>query len=461
MEVSPVELGLVDRRAEESVIRAMLDDEKIAVEMTAQRDLEGQHFYDTRLGMVFDAIRQLTKGIEPVDYPAIVSEVNSRRGKHPSIDADYLDSIEGVPGRYAGYAGRVKRLSQLRSASKFAGWILTSLQNKQSVNKISDGINDWVKEFTQATLDADNEWVWGGDTLDLMRKLLHERKDTPPAEFTWPWATWNERILPLREGMVGIVAAPDGMGKSLYLECIAEHWAYIGKQVALVHLEDSLEYKLDRRLARWANVPLHNIERGMLSDDQWLRVDKAEKKLAEFAGNLHYYHAPGQSMSDIVAMLEKKHEQGLVDVVVFDYIDKVAPSRGQVSTYGTNPWERQANDMEQLKVMAEKLGIPVITATQGNKEMQGDGTQTRRAIQGSGQKSQKAQLVVILTREILEEPKVDEQGRAMAKAGEYDPIVTVRIDKQNRGTTGSFSQMIQGPQFRVRDIGSIERQSLQ
>jgi thiamine pyrophosphate-dependent acetolactate synthase large subunit-like protein len=138
---------------------------------------------------------------------------------------------------------------------------------------------------------------------------------------------------------------------------------------------------------------------------------------------------------------------------VFDYLDKVQPSRGQAKLFGDNTWERQAADMEALKTFAEKSNIPVFTATQGNKSMQNGGTQTRQNIQGSGQKSQKAQLVIILSRDIVGDGGLyDSDNVLLAEAGEYSPIVNVRVDKQNRGRTGGFKQYLAGKYFTVRDI---------
>ena len=81
------------------------------------------------------------------------------------------------------------------------------------------------------------------------------------------------------------------------------------------------------------------------------------------------------------------------------------------------------------------------------------GTRTRQSIQGSGQKSQKSQLVVLLMRELVGELGLaDSDGRKVAEPGEYSPVVDVRIDKQNRGKTGQFQQFLLGSRFAVRDI---------
>lgn len=83
--------------------------------------------------------------------------------------------------------------------------------------------------------------------------------------YLWPWGSWNKDVRPLRPGMLGLVAAADGVGKSTMLECIAEHWAKGGLHVVYVHLEDVLDYKMDCRLARWG--------RGAAASHRGRRVD--------------------------------------------------------------------------------------------------------------------------------------------------------------------------------------------
>lgn len=444
-------LGLVDRSPEETVVEAMLTDESVAIELARRQELTADDFFDTRLGTVYQAIINLVHGVEPITYRTVIDECKRMKPDWTkwAITEEYLDTIHGVPGRWEGYSRRVKRMSELRKAADMSAWVLNQLNNRQPLDSIVDGLQERLRDLVKANHN-ESDWVWGGDTIDMYDEYMTQRvkmfKEGKTNPFDWPWASWNRLILPMREGMVGVIAAPDGMGKSTYLELIAEYWAQKGLQVVLVHLEDSLQYKLDRRAARWSDINLRKIEEGNLDEGEQFALDHAQNRIAKFAGNLHYYSAPGQSMQEIVAFLETKKEEGLVDVVVLDYIDKVQPSRSQIGAYGSNPWERQANDMEQLKTMAEKMGIPVLTATQGNKSMQEEGTQTRKAIQGSGQKSQKAQLVVILT-------------RALEDSGEWSSVVTVRIDKQNRGTTGMFSQVIQGGRFRVLDA-VMERHEL-
>jgi hypothetical protein len=136
---------------------------------------------------------------------------------------------------------------------------------------------------------------------------------------------------------------------------------------------------------------------------------------------------------------------------VLDYLNKMRPSREQAKIFGNNPYERQADDMEQLKTWAVQHGAPVMTAAQMNKEGQESGRKTRKVIRGSGQLSEKAQIVITLDRDILESPFFLD-GNSSIPAGEYSPIVKMRIDKQNRGRTGEFQQFFIGRYYEVLDV---------
>lgn len=449
-------LGLVNHQAEITVLSAMRRDITTGVELAEA--LTPADFYDPRRSLVFEAIRNLLRGVEAIDTPAIVTETKrlaQEHGKKLYIAPDFVDSLSADYQRVEPHVNTVKRLAWLRGASDFATWLVTSLQGRP----------DPAQLFTEAQemwqllqpLHANSGFIYGWDTVkahnDILRQRVKDAQDGTTARFDWPWASWNRMIRPLRPGMVGTFAAPDGMGKSAYLEMVAEHWAKSGHNVVLVHLEDALDYKLDRRLARHAGVTIDAIEDGTLTQEQGQTITAANRRISEWGGNLHYYHAPGKSMTEIVRELESRVAEGVCTAVVFDYLDKVQPTRAQAGIFGGNTWERQAHDMEQLKTFAERNSLPVFTATQGNKEMQGDGRQTRRAIQGSGQKSQKSQLVIILTRDIVgDEGLTDSVGNRVAEPGEYSPIAKIRIDKQNRGKTGQFEQVFVGKHFSVRDI---------
>lgn len=450
-------LGLTNYDAEVSVLHAMRVDMTVAIDLAQL--LTPADFYDTRNAIVFEAIATLLMGVEPIDTAGILAECRGllrERKSNLFIDAEYIDGLTGGDVRRAPmYGNMVKRLGWLRQAGDFAFWLVQELQERPQPDELFAAAQERWHSLAPKTVES--SFMYGWDTIrahrDAMRERLQERKEGVISRFDWPWRSWNDKVRPLLPGMVGILAAPDGQGKSMYLEQIAEHWAANGHHVVVVHLEDSLDYKLNRRAARHALVPLDRIEDVALDAQEQARLDEANERMGLWADHLHYYHAPGKSMAVIVRELEARVAEGVCGAVVFDYLDKVQPTRGQANIYGENAWERQANDMEQLKTFAENAKVPVFTATQGNKAMQDGGRQTRRNIQGSGQKSQKAQLVLILTRELVgDEGLRDKNGKVLAEPGEYSPVAKLVIDKQNRGKTGELTQYVMGQFFIVRDI---------
>lgn len=422
-------------------------------------NLQAADFSDPRRRIVFQAMVNVLRGVEPLDDSAILAEcVQVARDMRLDVrvDGGYLAGLEGDPLRGRAYAATVKRLAWLRSGGEFAYWYIQRLQERPDPEQFFAEAQERLQALTPPA--KTQRFVYGWDTVSSHKADIAQRvadaKAGKVSPYLWPWGSWNAMIRPLRAGMLGLVAGPDGSGKSTYLECIAEHWAKGGLHVVYVHLEDALDYKMDRRLARWARVPLQAIEDGALSAEQAAAADKAQAAIDRFLPTLHYFNAAGMSMAEVTQELKARVQEGVCQAVTLDYLDKVRPSREQAKLYGDQIWERQGDDVEMLKTFAERHGLPVMTASQGNKSMQGGGLKTRKEIQGSGAKTQKTQMVAILTREIVGDKGLqDERGTPLADPGEYSPFIDLRVDKQNRGKTGiTIRQFLIGQYFDIRDV---------
>jgi len=450
-------IGLVSEDTEEAVLHAMLHSPEDAVRLAEL--LHPEDFHDPRRRVLFRAMRRLVNDMEALTFDRVLSQVEREMGREQVnvgiVDRDYLCALRERYEDPERMGVTLKKLSWLRQMADFAEWLVERLMDNPDADDLfaeAQAMLQGISPFRRRM-----EFVYGWDTLDMhrsQRQVAMERaRRGESLRFDWPWPSWNRVVRPLLPGMVGTLAAPDGMGKSMYLEMVAEHWAYKGSQVVLVHLEDSLDYKLNRRISRHARVPIEFLEDGTLSEVNRERIRDAEHRISAWCRNLHYFHAPGQSMVDILRELEARVGEGVCDAVVFDYLDKCRPDRRQATLYGTNVWERQADDMEQLKTFAERHELPVLVATQGNKTMQQERVVTRATIQGSGQKSQKSQLVVLIWRELVSSDGLySSDGTKLADPGEYSPVVHVRVDKQNRGRTGTFQQFMVGRYFSIVDM---------
>lgn len=453
---------LIHPTAERVVIAGLTrGDVSLAIELG--QAVEHTDFATPLYSVICEAVSRVVMGVEPLDTEAIVAQareiVRERKAK-VNVTHEFVSGLQGEDiARALPYAHTVKRYAWLRQAQDFSQWITSQLDARPDPDELFAAAQERIQHLQPPT--ANQRFVYGWDTINTYQDLLMERarlaKKGEAKRFDWPWAAWNRYIRPLRPSLVGTIVAPDGMGKSSYLEMIAEYWATFS-HVVFVHLENDLDYTRDRRMCRHSRLPLEVIEDGTYTPEQWRTLQDANKNIAQtFGANLHYLDAAGCTMPEIIAELSTRQQAGYCDAVVLDYLNKVRPTRGQARLYGENQFGRQADDMEQLKTFAVKHHVPVLTASQMNKQGQEAGRQTRRNIRGSGEISEKSQLVVILTREILENDLKDKQtGRILQEKGEYSPVVHVRVDKQNRGKTGEFEQVYDGAHFSIKDKSYVQ-----
>lgn len=256
----------------------------------------------------------------------------------------------------------------------------------------------------------------------------------------WPWESWNKLIDPLEEGMLGVITAPDGVGKTIYAESLAEYWAQRKNKVVFVHYELNRKLMMLRRTARWAGIPVRKLKGGLLTPIERGHVSEMYPRLLAWDGYITYLHTPGWSMERTISELRRLHAEGECNVVVLDYLEKATPSQRQLKMFGTNGFQREADNVEQLKNFAEITELPTIMIAQMNKDAKSkpmDKTD-RTGMRGAGEKSEKANLVVLLKRERVQDS--------------YSNTVDVFVDKNTMGATGGFQQIMQPEYFRVGDI---------
>jgi replicative DNA helicase len=286
-------------------------------------------------------------------------------------------------------------------------------------------------------------WPGSFDLVDQMMSEYEQLANTPEKDrktLTWPWASWNHLIDPLEAGMLGVITAPDGAGKTMYAESIAEHWAAHKNNVAFVHYELNRKLMMLRRTSRHTSIPSRELKSGRLSDEQKSRVAEVRQRLLAWDGCISYVHTPGWSMERTIAELRRLHTEGQCDVAVIDYLEKASASRRQLQMFGSNVYQREADNVEQLKVFSESTGVPVLMVTQMSKAGKSESFERmdRTGMRGAGEKSEKANLVVIIHRERV--------------STGYSNEVNVMVDKNTMGGTGSFKQMMAPEFYRVGDI---------
>lgn len=291
--------------------------------------------------------------------------------------------------------------------------------------------------------DAVLEWEASFDLVETMLAEYEAMAQIPESQrktLAWPWESWRKLIDPLEAGMLGVITAPDGAGKTIYAESIAEYWASHKNRVVFVHYELNRKLMMLRRTARHTSIDTRTLKSGTLTADQKRVISDVRPRLTAWDGFISYVHTPGWSMERTVTELGRLVSEGKCDVVILDYLEKAAASRRQLQMFGANGFQREADNVEQLKNFAETTGVPVVMVAQMSKA--GKTTEfdkvDRSGMRGAGEKSDKANLVVILKRD-----RVDDG---------YSNTVEVLVDKNTMGATGTFKQVMQPEFYRVGDI---------
>lgn len=305
-------------------------------------------------------------------------------------------------------------------------------------------LHDWLLSQLQKLSGSETEarLLWA-ESFELYEEIMRKRVEQAalPEDqrrvLTWPWASWSTLLDSFDPGLLAVLSAADGGGKTLYAENLAEHWAKAGMHVVFVHFELNRALMLDRRMARHSGILRRDLKAGELTEAQEDVRRRANEKLRQWQGSITYVHTPGWTMERVMGEVGSLVAEDICDVFIVDYLEKAAPSSSQLKSFGHNVFAREANTVEVVKRTAEALERPALLLAQLNKfgKQQSFDSLDRTAIRGAGEKTERANIVVLLHRE-----STDSQ------------IVKVRIDKNTMGPCGTFEQFMEGSRFLVTDI---------
>jgi replicative DNA helicase len=334
----------------------------------------------------------------------------------------------------------MRRAYAEEDATELNRWLASQVAGISGVAQDSNAVLTWEESFIY--------------TAQMLEKFERDAM-LPPEQRTalnWPWDAWNDMIDAFEPGMLFTLFAGDGMGKTIVAECCGEYWARKKKRVVFLHYELNKTLMMLRRLARHTGLTVKELK-GIKTPAQRQVLAKAEPLLRSWDGMVTYVHCPGWSMAQTVQKLSALKAEGLCDVVITDYIEKVGVDRRQMQLFN-GLYQREADNVEQLKNFAESTETPVLMLAQGSKEGKSKKNvedMDRGDMRGAGEKSERANIVVKLHRERVPDGEW-ENGEQIIKPNGYSRHTTILVDKQTLGATGSFPQFMEPHFFRMHDV---------
>lgn len=314
--------------------------------------LQGRDFYEPRHESVYEAclrMRLAGSRVDPVTLPVpaaarpyVVELVASQPNVHPASAMAYAEQVvdSALRRRVQAAAQQAMQLAaDSESADQAAGEAERLMSEAASQARTAEG-GVTVGEGIDATID------W----------LEHPNTGAPT-----PWVDVNDKTNGLLPGSMVTVAARPGHGKSICLKDVALFTARQGMAVHLATLEMSRNEYMARILCGLSGVPLSNMLKRTMSDNEWTKVGKA----AELTRDLPMYldDRADQSMAQIRAGARQTRRRfGDLGLIGIDYCQLVRPADRRL------PREQQVAQISRdTKLLAKEFDCPVLLLAQLNR----------------------------------------------------------------------------------------------
>jgi replicative DNA helicase len=352
--------------AEQSVLGAMLESKEAIANVL--EILRAEDFYKPAHGEVYETILALYGRGEAPDAITVAEEL-ARRGT--------IESIGGKPYIH----GLLEAYPTASSAAHYARIVEEHALLRRLVdagNKVQE-IGFSIPEDVADALDQAEEIIYDvgdrrlRDDIQPIRQLLTQNMESIEKLYergehitglASGFPDLDEMTAGFQPSNLIIVAARPSLGKSSLLNDFALHAATRRQTpVVIFTLEMSRHELVQRFLSSEAKVDSQRIRRGSLQEQDWTRLSSALGRLAE--APIFIDDSANITLMEMRAKcrrLKAKHGLGMV---IVDYMQLMqSPRRSE------NRQQEVSEISRNLKILARELEIPVIVASQLNRQLE-------------------------------------------------------------------------------------------
>ena len=428
-----------DVAAEQSVLGAMLlSKDAIADVVEVLREAD---FYRPAHAAIFGTILDLYGRGEPADAVTVAADL-TRAGDIGRIGgAPYLHTLVSMvsTAANANYYGRIVREQAILRRLVEAGTRIVQMgyTGTGEVDDMVDRAQAEVYDVTDRRTSEDYAPLKDlmGDTLIEIEAIANRGGEMigVPTGFS----DLDDITNGLHPGQLIIVAARPAIGKStLGLDIARAASIKNGLASVIFSLEMSRNEIVMRLLSAEAQVPMHHMRSGTMSDADWNKLAGRMGVVSE--APMFIDDSPNMTLMEIRAKCRRLKQRHDLRLVIVDYL--------QLMTSGKRVESRQQEVSEfsrSLKLLAKELAVPVIAISQLNRgpEQRVDKKPMLSDLRESGSLEQDADMVILLHREDAYEPE-------SPRAGEADFIIA----KHRNGPTGKVTVAFQGHYSRFVDM---------
>ncbi len=424
--------------AEQSVLGAILIDKNAIVEVAGF--LRPEHFYEDRHNWIFAAMLALYEERKPIDLLTLTEKLKADK-KHRDVGGSaYLAELTGVVPTSAHveeYGRIIKELAAKRSLIAAAAAITeASFEPKKNLKDVLDQAESQIFAISQQSLARNflpmkDILAQSFDRLDEIQKRGTGMRGIPTG-----FKDLDDVLTGLQDSSLVILAARPGIGKTAILLNMALHVATKEKQpVGIFSLEMSVEELGDRLLVMQSGIDSWKLKTGKLEDADFDALQEAMGVLAE--APIYIDDTPGLSVMEMRTKARRLQMEKGLRLVLVDYLQLMDSGR-----HFDNRVQEVSIISQSLKNLARELRVPVLTASQLNRQVESRGSKKPQLadLRESGSIEQDADVVMFLYR--------PEENKDLAPGDKIPTILS--IDTHRSGALKEINFMFHSSKMQFR-----------
>lgn len=404
--------------------------------------LKPKDFYLPAHQKIYAVMIQLHDDDMPIDEEFIRKRV-SAKDVDDSILIEIL-SANPITNTLA-YVREIKDGSVKRELATLATTIKkVALEEEVSGNEALDTVQGELYKIStdSATSELKDMQEITGDTLSYIERMKKLGNKHLIGETTG-FDALDRKTTGFNEGDLIIIAARPAMGKTALVLNMALKNVEANKGVIFFSLEMPAEQLMLRMLAAKTSIPLQNLRKGDMSDNEWSQLSSAfddmntKKLFVDDGGSIN--------INQLRARVRKlaQNEDNNISLVIIDYLQLMQGT-------GNKDRHQEVSDISRgLKMLAREMKIPIIALSQLNRGLENrpDKRPMLSDLRESGAIEQDADIIMFVYRDDVykERDEARKEKEAKDKGEEYrssfvnKPVeeAEVIIGKQRNGPIGT------------------------
>jgi len=436
-------LELYNLDIERGILSSILFDGKVYEDVAAI--LKPEDFYLPFHQHMFSAMESLYKKDYPIDEVFLKEHLQKEKKFDEELFFEVLGTapVEAVEA----YAREIKDLAVKRELIHLSNEIKKTVleEDKKAIEEVEE-IQGKLFSIATSNIAGDfkNSEKIVNETLEYIKTQISKQNKIVTGLDTG-FVELNRMTSGFGEGDLIILAARPSMGKTAFALNIALNVLKQDKGVAIFSLEMPADQLMLRMLSSAGKIPLQDLRRGNLSDDEWSRLTEIADEMSEKP--LFVDDEGNVNIHTIRAKLRKlKLQNPDLSLAIIDYLQLISSDQR----------ERHlaiAEISRSLKLLARELQIPIIALSQLNRSLESRPNKRPMLsdLRESGAIEQDADIIMFIYRDDVykameakqKQKEALEQGKKLEINYEEKEVedAEIIIGKQRNGPTGTVEML--------------------